>query len=35
MDEKIETHLEEVKNDDTESIDTNTDNAKMIADSTH
>jgi hypothetical protein len=35
MDEKIETHLEEVKNDDTESVDTNTDNAEMLADSTH
>jgi hypothetical protein len=33
MDEKIATHLEEVKNDDTESVDTDT--AEMLADSTH
>jgi hypothetical protein len=35
IDEKYETHLEEVKNDDTESVDTNMDNAEMLADSTH
>jgi hypothetical protein len=35
MGEKIKTNLEEVKNDDEESVNTNTDNAGMLAKSTH
>ena len=35
MDTKYETNLEEVENDDTERVDTNMDNAVMLADSTH